>query len=97
MSLRCLLGLTACLNTQGVAIPGDEVIQLLDSCQIARRYSVTQFERADDQGNLHIEFLLNQGLPGYIPADTAPQRRANVLRACEKLLKDFNDERKWTR
>jgi hypothetical protein len=97
MSIRCWLGLTACLNTQGVSIPGDQAVKLLDSCRIAPRYSVKQFDHHADQGNLHIEYLLNQGLPGYVPADAAAQRRANLLRACRQFERDFNDDGKWKR
>jgi hypothetical protein len=97
VSLWCWLGFSVCLTTQGVSIPGDRAVELLDSCNIAPRYSVNQFEGYADQGNLHIEYLLNRGLPGYVPADTAAKRRANLLRACRQLERDFNDDGKWKR
>lgn len=95
MSLRCLLAFTACLNTQGVTIPGNQAVDLLDSCQVAQRYSVSQFEGHADQGNIHLEILLDHGLPGYEPANTAALRRANLLKACDVFLRDFNNDRKW--
>lgn len=96
MSLQCVFAFTACLTTQGVTIPGHQAVDLLDSCGITPRYSVAQFEGHADQGNLHIEFLLNQGLPGYKPASSAAERRSNVLKACNELQRDFNNDSKWT-
>lgn len=78
-------------------MPGAQAVDLLDSCQIAPRYAVSEFEGYADQGNLHVDFLLSRGLPGYVPADTAAGRRTNVLKACNQLQRDFNDDSNWTR
>lgn len=100
MNLQCLLALTACIHTQGTLIPSEKAVSLLDTCQVIKQFSVTDFEEPktlDDRGawgNGTSDFLDANGLPikpGYTPAE----RMSNARNACNSLERDFNNNEMW--
>ena len=52
MSLKCWLGLIACLNSQGHWIPEDDVFVLLDNCNIIEQTTSNDFGDAVDFGEI---------------------------------------------
>lgn len=92
MSWMCVLALTTCINTQGNLLPSDDVLKLLDDCQVAERFTVSDYKESD--GAIWAELLYRDGLR-FSRTDTAAKLRRNVLSACKTLERDFNNDAKW--
>lgn len=93
MSWMCVFALTTCINTQGQVLPSDDVMNLLDSCQVAERFTVSEYNESKN-GAIWAELSYRDGLR-FSRADTATQLRRNVLTACKTLERDFNNDAKW--
>lgn len=106
MNILCILSLTACIHTHGVTLPSNDVVSLLDDCQVIYRLSTQDFDEQqifDNRqvgntrlglGLFYTEKLASKGL--LIPTSSSPAERRRIARtACRNLRQDFDDEKNW--
>lgn len=111
-SIRCMLGTTRCIKSQGTEIPSEQALEILDRCEdftqkdlgrLAMRLSAA--EAIDRSSGKITPLLLAWHAYGYLIASPLAFERKRksedvgypeIKRACLTLERDFNSESKWT-
>lgn len=99
MSIKCLLGLVACLNYEGTYITGKTAFGMLDHCSMIKNFSVDEFDYDGGhvgRGFIHAELLQEEGLKFEFDKDASPAELKNiVLKECRALNRIYYDDLKW--
>jgi len=98
MSLKCVLGLVACLNHESQTITAHDAVEIIDTCEQISKYKVSDFKEYKQRGGGRVlaDIMYDQGLRFKYPDDPTPyQRRKAVFIACRQFTKAFNTDSKW--
>ncbi|OBU70190.1 hypothetical protein [Stenotrophomonas maltophilia] len=91
MSIKCTLGLVACLTYGGASITAQDAVDILDSCEVARTAPRDSLVEA-----IADSIAAKTGKRITWPAGSAtPTKRQAVLRECAAFSRKFNDDSAW--
>ena len=98
MTLKCVLGMVACLNFQGNAIPAETAFEILDNCEVIKNMPASEFGsgKSFGKGNAWAALMYEDGLKFKYPKNSSPnQMKATVIEACNKFKLYFDTDSKW--
>lgn len=108
---KCFLKLDACVVTQGTSIPSDDVLDILDRCEVFTRGDIgrimlrTSGEKllAQAQGKstllthawMSFNYLHGSPLRFDRKSKIEETNYMQIKRSCMEVERDFNDDSKW--
>ena len=92
MSLNCILGLTACLSYGGNAIPAEEVVRALETCELVRG-SVTNSRLEVVAETIEDAMEIRMSWP---PRSSIRTKQVVIATECAKIQAAFNNRHLWT-
>lgn len=111
--LKCMLGMTRCIKSQGTEIPSSKAIEILDRCDeftngdLGRTALKLSYQQMNERaaGRLTPLFMAWSAFADLYDSPLAFERKSNaadtnyveVKRSCQQLARDFNDDSKWTK
>ena len=91
MSIKCILGLTACLSYGGNEIPAEAVVRALDTCELVRG-SLTNSRIAVVAETIEDAMEIRMSWP---PRSSITTKQVVVASECAKIQAAFNNRQLW--
>lgn len=88
MNLLCALGLTTCVETQGVSIPEESAFGMLHSCEVIREEGPGALKDVESVGYFMATQLDSDGLP-FSWHRNAAATYGEILHSCRILERDL--------
>ncbi len=101
MSIKCILGLVACLNYHGSSISEQDSESILESCEDIKSIPVREFvysgaESIYGDGAVRADLLYDAGLRFHYPDHPTPeQKKSTVLKACSEFKAIYSNDANW--
>ena len=111
LNLRCSIGATVCVATQGTRIPSSQVLEIMSNCDdftrndLGRRALRMSLKEIHDSANGRLTpLVLASEAFGYLyDSPLMFDRKGNaeetdywqIKRSCRQISIDFNDDGKW--
>jgi hypothetical protein len=98
MSLKCILGLIACLNFHGNKVPLPDAESVLDLCDQIKATPVSYFDidNGDVRGSATVSLARDYGLEYDWPKDLSPSgRKRAAMNACRDFKRLYHTDSAW--